>query len=349
MNERATRRHCVLSLLASVAGAAGCDDPLTDPAVIAGPRIAGARVESASDPSIAEPAAGEAASIDWLVLSNEQGSFSARVAWCRGAPTVLGAPRCDGSVSGEQTALGRWGAPLRLDFTVPSDLEPGAAWLVWIGICSSGDAAFEPSDSTFHCGDGEALSGFYRGFVPEGAANHNPSLADDTLLLDGVPWLAADALDEPPKSTEPPEPAEPEPTEPEPTEPPEPAEPEPAEPEPGAPCAGLQLPAVHPHRPATIALELGGDDREPLESAPGTYAARPRESLVFTHLATLPGLDRAFSAIDYDAARLGFDVPFAYAEGELEPGGMTLGFYLLVRDERGGVDWIERRACLLPP
>jgi hypothetical protein len=109
------------------------------------------------------------------------------------------------------------------------------------------------------------------------------------------------------------------------------------------------LPAIQSGRLASIALELGGDDRELLESAAGTYAARPRESLVFTHLATRPGLDRAFSAIDYDATRLGFELPFEHADSELDPGGTALGFYLLVRDERGGVDWIERRACLLPP
>jgi hypothetical protein len=62
----------------------------------------------------------------------------------------------------------------------------------------------------------------------------------------------------------------------------------------------------------------------------------------------LPGLDRAFSAIDYDAQRLGFDVPYEFAEEPPGQGGITLAFILLVRDERGGVDWLQRQACLLP-
>jgi hypothetical protein len=307
------------ALLASAAvGASGCEDPLTDPALIVGPRIVGARVSSAADPAVAEPAAGETARIDWLVLSNEPGEFSARVVWCKAAPTVLGSPRCDGSTFAEQTLSGRWGAPVSLDFSVPGDLEAGGAWLAWLGICAAGEPAFDANDSRFRCPEAEVLSGFYRGFVPDGVANRNPSLADDSLELDGAAWTAVDGTAAP------------------------------AEVPWGSPCADLGLPTLSAQQAASITFELGGDDREALENAPGTYAAHPRESLVYTHLGGLPGLERAFSAIDYDAERLGFEVPYEFTENAPGPEGSLFGFFLLVRDERGGVDWLERRACLVP-
>jgi hypothetical protein len=320
MNERArSDRPCSRLLLLGAAIALGaCEDPLTDPSVIAGPRVVAARVGTQVDPSVAEPAAGEAARIEWLALSNEPGAFTARATWCNAAPSVIGAPRCDGTIFAEQSVAGTWGEPIALDFSVPPELAPGSAWLAWLGICTLGDATFDAVTSTFRCPDGEPLSAFYRGFVPDGTPNRNPSLADDTLVLDGSTWPA---MDDPDAMAEPS----------------------------GAACLGQALPTLRAERASSVGFELGGDDREALEETAGTYAAHPRESLVYTHLANLPGLDRAFSAIDYDAERLGFDVPFEFAESPPGPEGTTLSFILLVRDERGGVDWVRRRACLLPP
>jgi hypothetical protein len=312
------------SCLLFAAAICACEDPLTDPALIAGPRIVGARVGAELDPALAEPAAGQAATLDWLVLSDQPGAFTAQVAWCIGAPTVLGAPRCSWEPFAEQSATGRFGEPLRFGFNVPAELEPGEAWLAWIGICGSGEARFDPAASVFVCGEGEPLSGFYRGFVPEGAPNRNPSLADDSLLLDGAPWLAPDVV------------------------PPGAAPPGSVPLEVGAACLGLGLPELRAEQPSSVLFELGGDDREELENVPGTYAAHSRESLVYTHLATQPGLDRAFSAIDYDATELAFEVPFD-ADPPASAEGTTLRFFLLARDERGGLDWLMRQACVMPP
>src|SRR5438552_600758 len=80
--------------------------------------------------------------------------------------------------------------------------------------------------------------------------------ADDLLSLDGVPWtVSAVPID------------------------------------PGAPCADGPLPRLALGITARVGFELGGDDREPLDSAPGTYAAHPRESLVYTHVLSHPGLE----------------------------------------------------------
>jgi len=291
-----------------------CDDPLVDPAVVAGPRILGARVRALGTGG-AEPGAGESATIDWLVASNDSGSYSARLLFCVGEPTSLGAPRCLGPAFEERTLEGAFGEPLTLEFSVPTELMPGESWLAWFGSCESGEVSFDPASSEFRCADASlSLSGSYRGRIPVGAPNSNPSLVDDLLSIDGAPWLPSDA-----------------------------------EPSLGATCADSVLPRLVAGVAANIHFELGGDDRDALESTPGTYAAHPRESLVYTHLFSRPGLDRAFSAIDFDSDALGFDVTLQPSPTPVPDAfGETVELYWLVRDERGGVDWTRRRGCLVP-
>jgi hypothetical protein len=316
MKELSRRAAALAICLAKSALLPACEDPVTDPSVITGPRIVGARVAADGDAALAEPSAGDTATIDWLVLSDQLGAFSARVVWCVAAPSVLGAPRCEAGVFEDQSLTGELGRPLRLEFGLPGELAAGSAWLAWLGICDAGDPpVFDVAASAFRCAEGAALSGFYRGFIPEGVPNQNPSLADDRLALAGADWLAsalaADGL--PPRSA----------------------------------CRELGLPLVSIEQPASVVFELGGDDREPLASTPGTYAAHERESLVYTHLSSHSGLERAFSAIDFDAATARFEVPFDFGAVAPGPDGELSSFYLLVRDERGGVDWLRRDACLI--
>jgi hypothetical protein len=292
----------------------GCQDPLTDPATVLGPRVIGARVRAAGDPRVAEPAAGQSASIDWLLVSNRRAALSARVAWCRAEPTLLGAPRCDGPSFDEQRVTGSFGEPLTLDFSVPADALPGDVWLAWLDYCENGEATFDASESEFDCsGAGESLSAYYRGFLPSEEPNQNPSLGDDQLLIAGSPWLEAEA---PPA---------------------------------GEACGDSALARISAGQSAAVTFALVGDDREALESEPGEYATHDRESLVYTHVASHPGLDRAFSAIDFDSDQPSFELPFDFGQAAAPaPEGETLRFFLVVRDERGGVDWLRRDACLLP-
>lgn len=309
---------CRFSLLFMIGCAwlCGCQDPLTDPATVLGPRVIGARVRAARDPSVAEPGAGESASIDWLLVSNQPAALSARVAWCRAAPTLLGPPRCDGPSFDEQRVTGSFGEPLTLEFSVPADALPGDAWLAWLGYCENGQAAFDASQSAFSCsGAGPSLTAYYRGFLPGDVPNQNPSLGDDQLSIAGSPWLEGDGTAV------------------------------------GEACQGSGLAQIRAGQSASVAFALVGDDREALASEPGEYAAHDRESLVYTHLASHPGLDRAFSAIDFDfdADQPSFELPFLFGQDATPaPEGETLRFFLVVRDERGGVDWLRRDACLVP-
>jgi hypothetical protein len=298
----------LLSVALLGAASLGCEDPLVDPATVIGPRIVGARVRAADDARSAEPRAGQAGSIDWLVISNAAGTLAATAAFCAAEPSSLGAPRCSGGVYAERSVELRFGEPLSIDLTLPAELEPGSPWLAWLGSCGGEAAPFDAAASRILCDEEEALSAFYRGRIPQNV------LADDEVSLGGEPWLASAALTEP-----------------------------------GSPCAELELPSIRPGEPKDVRLDLGVDDREALPEVPGQYAPHARESLVYTHVATIPGLDRAFSAIDFDSDADGFSVPFSVAaEAEARVEGETIHFFLLVRDERGGVDWTRRDACLVP-
>ena len=293
-----------------------CEDPLIDPATVDGPRILGARVRTEADPRVAEPRAGERATLEWLAVSNRPEPLSATLAWCLATQSVLGAPRCSGPGFGERVVTGQFGDPVTFELTLPAELLPGDVWLAWFGHCDAGEARFDAEASAFTCpGGAEPLRAFYRGFVPAGAPNHNPSLEDDVLLLGGAPW------------------------------------PEPAQATvPGTGCSETSLPRLVGGVASLIELELLGDDRELLEEEQDRYAARDRESLVYTHVSSRAGLERAFSAIDFDADEQRFALPVAFGvDGDPGPEGEVVFFYLIVRDERGGVDWLRREACLLSP
>jgi hypothetical protein len=299
--------------------ALGCGDPLVDPALVAGPRVLGARVLAMGDALVAEPGAGESASIEWLVVSNERAAFWAALSFCAAEPSVLGAPRCRGAAFGEQVVEGLFGTGIAAEFQLPAELQPGDTWLAWFGSCGATPASFDDASSEFHCSDGsEPRSAFYRGRVPGGGSppNQNPELDDDRLWLDAEPWAGAAA----PRGV-------------------------------GEPCQGSELPQRQAGARVAIAFELAGDDREALDAAAaGDYAPRARESLVYTHVASLAGLERPFSAIEHDGVELGFDVELALDPTEaIDPQGHTLVFYLLVRDERGGVDWTQRELCVSSP
>ena len=300
--------------VASLVGLA-CEDPLVDPAIVLGPRVVGARVRAQLDPVLSQPEAGERAELDWLVVSDRSGALSATIAWCWAEPTALGPPRCAGPAFLEQRDVaGAFGETFTLAFELPR-AAPGDAWLAWLGSCVGAQARFDAVQSAFGCSDSaRPLVAVYRGWLPEAPPNQNPAIGDDLWLLGAAPWL--EAVDAP---------------------------------GPGEPCLLTDLPTLRAGEASSIAFELRADDREPLAHVPGAYAEHERESLVYTHLATRPGLERAFSAIDFDSDELGFDISFSFeSDPSVGQSGETVTFYFLVRDERGGVDWTRREACLLP-
>jgi len=86
----------------------------------------------------------------------------------------------------------------------------------------------------------------------------------------------------------------------------------------------------------TLAVELGPDAREPVEGG--------AEELLVSHLTTAGELDRYYSIVPPDEApRL--EVPFRPDEA---PDGTDATIHFIVRDDRGGVSWIQRSLCIDP-
>lgn len=298
--------------LALSIGCFACEDPLVDPQTVVDLRVLAGQISAEDDERRATLEPGERANVHWLVASDEAQDFAATLAWCRIEPTTLGAPVCAEAPFDEQQLEGNAYTELSAEFTLPDDLQTGDEWAAWLGVCERTTPEFDPRSSSFDCGSERPLSAYLRAAV--GADdNHNPDLSDDLLEIDGEPWSAAPLADT------------------------------------GSECAELDLPQVELGDPAKIRFELDGDDRQPIDADEDAYNAQPAETLVVSHMATLPGLERVFSAIEHDADNAEFELEFELDEdSDLPRDGRVVTVTLIARDERGGVGWINRQLCALP-
>jgi hypothetical protein len=286
-----------------------CDDPLVDPQTVVDLRVLAGQISASDDSSRASLRAGEDATVRWLVASDRREDLSALLVSCRVEPTTLGAPVCAKAPFYRQSLDGQSNQELSANFTLPAAFDTGDEWATWLGVCEGQRPQFDRDDSSFDCDGKPAISAFIR-TAASNNDNDNPDLSDDELLLDGQPWSAA-ALGAP-----------------------------------GDPCTDLDVPQVQRGETATIEFELQGDDRENIETDQDIYGSQPRESLVFTHVSTFPGLQRAYSVIAFDSDRPRIDVDFKLDEDSKIPAdGRLVTFTLVARDERGGVGWISRQLC----
>jgi hypothetical protein len=110
----------------------------------------------------------------------------------------------------------------------------------------------------------------------------------------------------------------------------------------GSDCAAL--PSVAPGSEHALELLLDEGDRDPLEAP--TSVDPLREPLQASHFATGGELQRAFTLIPDDqddlAVRLSWKAP-----GGVPDDGLAR-FFFVVRDSRGGTDWLERAVCVAP-
>lgn len=94
-----------------------------------------------------------------------------------------------------------------------------------------------------------------------------------------------------------------------------------------------------------LALRIDEADRDPL--VPETSLDPTRESLQITHFSTAGELERAFSASSWAEPAAPVSVIWR-APDSAPAGGLLTRFYLVVRDLRGGSDWLERAVCVVP-
>jgi hypothetical protein len=286
-----------------------CGAPLVEVQTITGLRVLGARVHADADSTDASFTPGTGTTLDWLVVADRPTSYSASVRVCQTVVTTTGIPTCSEPPFFERTASFETGTAATFALT-PPDLATGSHWLAQLVACGEGRARFAPDGSGRCSAGGEPREATFDGSVAQ--SNQNPTLQDDLLELDGDAWSEQEPLLT------------------------------------GESCRDEALPRVRSARPAEIGFELGGDDRQELpESVAERYGALQTESLSYSHFLTEPGLERPFSGIASGSDDVAFDLALEF-ESALPRAGVVADFHLVVRDGRGGSDWIRRQLCALP-
>ncbi len=294
--------------------AAACGDPLKPPELIEEPRVIGGRVEVDAERARAWPAPGEGATVRWLVgFPAAKLPMTSGLLVCPGRPQSMGVPDCAGPpFATAVTEVPSTDEPA-LHFELPDeDALVGIDRALALGVlCSAGLPVLRESIRDSGCSDPAARPLRFSleiGVTRDGVDNHNPDLSAAAVELDGEPWEPAAPADEA-----------------------------------GAGCAGERArPAIAAgsgrHR---ISVTTSPDDREPIP------AEDRREPLQLTYLTTGGELEHSYGVLEGDAEDDRLDVTWE-APADAPEAGRIVRLYLVGRDLRGGADWTERAACVVP-
>lgn len=306
-----------------------CIDELPSGVLLERPRVLGARAEIEGEPERASPRPGEDAVLRFHTVSNDGAGWTAALTACVAAPALMGFSAC----AGDPFAFAAPGAPTgspELAFAVPGPeaFEGSAGSLLFAGVlCANGTPSPEPDPTTMlpTC-DGEGATTEVITFelpVALGVEppNQHPSLSDETITIDDVTWgLPADP--------------------------------------PAAGCASAPENGSLPHialrdeeSPSELVFTSDPADRERYQEL--VFGETPtlvdaREDLTITHVASAGRFERLTTEVFDD------DAPDPRVEWEHPPpedvpaDGLTIRFHFVIRDGRGGMDWTERAACLVP-
>lgn len=110
----------------------------------------------------------------------------------------------------------------------------------------------------------------------------------------------------------------------------------------GSSCA--DLPQVEPGSDHLIELSFEAEDREPLEQR--IDADPERETLQVSHFTSAGELERTFTVIEPSDQQLLSRVQWKAPSSTND--FSVVRFFVVVRDLRGGSDWVERAVCVSP-
>jgi len=319
MNDRCLKTGLLLSFLAVTLA---CGDPLVAPELITGNRVLAARVQVATDANSAWVMPAEAGRVRWLVASPAgppalSWAFSA----CVAETTSRGLPLCAAPAFSQFTQTAPSTAEPHFDFTMPAQATLGGATQIAISgaACESGAPAWgatvgELSAATCPDGSGRPLLATVEVQAAiNGATNANPDFGRVTLLLDNAEWPAW-SEDEATAD--------------------------------GCANPTLSVPQVAVGGPShELAFSIPGDMSERLVQVTERSAAR--ETLSLAHFVTAGDLERAYSEVDLDVDPATTRVRWTAPE-TVPVGGEFVRFYLVLRDGRGGNDFVERALCVVP-
>jgi hypothetical protein len=191
----------MLALISSLA-LAGCGEPLKAAELLEETRVLGARVEVEGDPERAAPGPGERATVRWFVASpaDERPALGWAFSACAAAPVQNGLPLCAAAPFGRYTSTVADAADPSFVLELPAAGESASSeWVAITGVvCVEGTPLLDGPAGTFEqpaCsrGSDRLLVNLYLLVRRGEVTNRNPSLASAEILLDGEPWLPADA------------------------------------------------------------------------------------------------------------------------------------------------------------
>lgn len=284
-----------------------CDDPLALPQRIDRTRVLASRVEAVGEPSRAWPAPGQSAVVRWLVVDPDP---STRFRWDLRACVARDARV--GLPSCDAAPF----ATVRQDEETADQPELGFMMPKQLGrvvlvqgvLCSRGQPSADGRACLGEKADGDRVVLT----IPMGEEeNRNPSLQDDILRLGTTAWQ------QPPATST----------------------------DACAAQAGTNArPAVTAGSRTSVSVELRGTDRD---SLPATTPVT-RETLQFSYVATEGLLEQPYAYVEASEPP-GTSPPrvFWTAPTTVPAGGLIVRFYVVVRDLRGGSDWVSREVCVV--
>ncbi|HEX3694861.1 MAG TPA: hypothetical protein VH374_05665 [Polyangia bacterium] len=297
---------------------AGCG-PTFDPAsLITTTRVLGAQVAVEGAPDRASPRPGETANVTWLITAPDA---TPPLGWAFALCTP-------GTVEGK-TALGCESAPLalfqgtatppRIAIAVPAaDALGSATSVILYGEICAGPGSmpmFDPQSGIPGCtGGGGTTASLVISLQQGDDANHNPT-ADRAFTFDGQAWPVAAG---------------------------------------GDPCAmGPRVSAGTTDH--VIGNTTEGSDREPYTvmagNPPLSTATPARESLQISQFTTAGKLKSQYAFVESTDANAATTVDVTWEApkaAEVPAAGLPVTFTFVVRDNRGGIDWTTRAACVGP-
>jgi len=318
MNSNTTRTIMNNLLRLGLAGGiflAGCG-PTFDPAsLIETTRVVGARVEVEGAPDRAMPKPGETANVTWLITSPEA---TPPLGWAFAVctPGTVGGKASLGCESTPLASFEGTASPPRISIAVPatSALGSATALILYGEICSGVDSGplFDPQSGAPGCtGGGGTTVSLSIPVQQRDETNHNP-IADRAFTFDGGVWAALATGEDP--------------------------------------CVvGPRVAAGSNDH--VIGNLTQGSDRETytaLSSDP-PVATLVRETLQISQFTTAGELKNQFSFVDATDSNTEttVDVKWNAPQADAVPAaGLPVTFTFVVRDNRGGIDWTTRVACV---
>lgn len=201
------------------------------------------------------------------------------------------------------------------DVVVPADAKAG--WLSVVGqICAGGEPVIDEATKLPACtgGDAGTTAKMEIAIQTDDQPNRHPEVAGRALWFDGAEWAAnADAAD-------------------------------------ADGCGGLPR-VTAGSKGHVLRVRTVGDDRERYLALRGDppVPTMVREALQISQFTTAGELERVYSAVEASDGRAEADVNVKWTApkaDDVPEGGMKVGFTVVVRDGRGGLDWVTRSVCV---